>query len=182
MKDATLEFKDIFDNCNLISDVSYGCIKANFTEEEQKEIFVASIDVNYIDGISLCEHYNLDRKNGANCLIVECKRGSLKQYAALVVPVGYKYNMSSTVRKYTNSRMVSVAQLDFVLENTKMEFGSINPIGLPSEWKIFIDPKVLQVERVICGSGKRESKLCLPSSYLLKLSNVEVLDNLAKSE
>ncbi len=76
--------------------------------------------------------------------------------------------------------MVSVAPLEYVLEQTKMEYGSINPIGLPQEWKIFIDPKVMEVDRIICGSGLQKSKLSLPSKYLLKLNNVEILENLAK--
>ncbi len=61
-----------------------------------------------------------------------------------------------------------------------MEYGSINPIGLPQEWKIFIDSKVMEVDRIICGSGLQKSKLSLPSKYLLKLNNVEILENLAK--
>ena len=61
-----------------------------------------------------------------------------------------------------------------------MEYGSINPIGLPQEWKIFIDPKVMEVDRIICGSGLQYSKLSLPSNYIFKLDNVEVLENLAK--
>ena len=133
-----------------------------------------------MDGIKLCEHYNIDLKNGVNCLVCECKRGQEKKYVALLVPTGYRYNMSSTVRKYTNSRMVSVAPLEYVLEKTKMEYGSINPIGLPSEWKIFIDPKVMRVDRIVCGSGLQRSKISLPSKYLLKIENVEILDNLAK--
>ena len=76
--------------------------------------------------------------------------------------------------------MVSVAPLEYVMEKTKMEYGSINPIGLPKDWKLFIDPKVLEVERIICGSGLQNSKLSLPSKYLLKLNNAEVLENLAK--
>ena len=122
-----------------------------------------------MDGIKLCEHYNLDVKIGMNCLICECKRGETK-----------KYNMSTTVRKHTDSRMVSLAPLEYVLEETKMEYGSINPIGLPKEWKIYIDPKVLENERIICGSGLQKSKISLPSEYLLKLPNIEILENLAK--
>ena len=140
----------------------------------------SEINPEFMDGIKLCEHYNIDIKTGANCLVCECKRGENKSYVALVVPTGYKYNMSSTVRKYTNSRMVSVAPLDYVLGKTEMEYGSINPIGLPEDWKIFIDPKVLKEESIICGSGLQKSKLSLPSKYLLKLSNAELLDNLAK--
>lgn len=175
-----LDLKKVKDNKNLVAESTYNCIKNIFSEEEINDILVAEINPEYMDGIKLCEYYDIDIKTGANCLICECKRGENKSYAALLVPTGYKYNMSSTVRKYTNSRMVSVAPLDYVLEETKMEYGSINPIGLPEDWKLFIDPKVLEAERIICGSGLQNSKLSLPSKYLLKLNNVEILENLAK--
>ena len=175
-----LEFKRVIDNKVLVSRGTYTCIDNLFTEEEKDNILVAEINPEYMDGIKLCEHYDIDVKTGANCLVCECKRGENKSYVALLVPTGYKYNMSSTVKKYTNSRMVSVAPLEYVLEQTKMEYGSINPIGLPQEWKIFIDPKVMEVDRIICGSGLQKSKLSLPSKYLLKLNNVEILENLAK--
>lgn len=178
--DNNLNFEQIEENKDLIAEATYNCIKSIFSKEEQKNILVAEIDPEYMDGIKLCEHYNIDIKTGVNCLVCECKRGENKSYVALLVPTGYKYNMSSTVRKYTNSRMVSVAPLEYVLEKTKMEYGSINPIGLPQEWKIFIDPKVMEVDRIICGSGLQKSKISLPSKYLLKLSNVEILENLAK--
>ena len=176
----TLNFKKIIEHENLVANSTYNCINNTFSAEEKNNILVAEINPEYMDGIKLCEHYNVDSKTGANCLICECKRGDNKSYVALLVPTGYRYNMSSTVRKYTNSRMVSVAPLEFVLEKTNMEYGSINPIGLPSDWKIFIDPKVMEVDRIICGSGLQKSKLSLPSKYLLKLANVEILDNLAK--
>lgn len=173
-------FKSVIDNKELVSESTYKCINNLFTKEEQKDFLVLEIDPEYMDGIKLCEHYNIDVKTGVNCLICECKRGDNKEYAALLVPTGYKYNMSSTVRKHTNSRMVSVAPLDYVLDKTKMEYGSINPIGLPEEWKIFVDSKVLENEIIVCGSGLQKSKISLPSKYLLRLNNIEVLDNLAK--
>ena len=175
-----LDFKKVLDNKNLVAESTYNCIDKLFSKEEKNEFLVAEIEPEYMDGIKLCEHYNIDTKEGANCLICECKRGENKSYVALLVPTGYRYNMPSTVRKYTNSRMVSVAPLDYVLEKTKMEYGSINPIGLPEDWKLFIDPKVLEVERIVCGSGLQKSKISLPSKYLLKLNNVEILENLAK--
>ncbi|MCI8467636.1 MAG: proline--tRNA ligase [Bacilli bacterium] len=178
--DNKLEFKNVIENKNLVAESTYDCIKNIFSEEEMNDILVSKINPEYMDGIKLCEHYDIDIKMGANCLICECKRGENKTYAALLVPTGYRYNMSSTVRKYTNSRMVSVAPLDYVLEETNMEYGSINPIGLPENWKLFIDPKVLEVERIICGSGLQKSKISLPSKYLLKLNNAEILENLAK--
>ena len=177
---SNLNFKDIIQNKDLVSESTYNCIKDMYTEEEQNQIYVAEIDPEYMDGIKLCGHYNLDIKTGVNCLICECKRGDNKSYAALLVPTGCKYNMSSTVRKHTNSKMVSVASLDYVLQETGMECGSINPIGLPEEWKIFVDPKVLENDKIICGSGLQKSKISLPSKSLLKLKNIEILEDLAK--
>ena len=179
MKDK-LNFEKVIDNRNLVAETTYNCINNIFSEEEKNNILVSEINPDFMDGIKLCEHYNVNIKMGVNCLICEWKRGDNKSYAALLVPTGHRYNMSSTVRKYTNSRMVSVAPLEYVLEETKMEYGSINPIGLPKGWKIFIDSKVLEVEKIICGSGLQNSKLSLPSKYLLKLNNVEILENLAK--
>lgn len=180
MENNKLEFEKISNNKDLISESTLKCIQSTFSQEEIDEILVAKINPEFMDGIKLCEHYDIDIKTGANCLICECKRGENKNYVALLVPTGYKYNMSSTVRKHTNSRMVSVAPLEYVLQETKMQYGSINPIGLPENWKIFVDPKVMEVERIICGSGLQNSKLSLPSKYLLKLNNVEILNNLTK--
>lgn len=178
--DNKLNFKKINENEDLVSKPTFRCIQETFSQQEINDIFVAEINPDFMDGIKLCEYYGIDMKTGANCLICECKRGENKNYVALLVPTGYKYNMSSTVRKYTNARMVSVASLEYVLQETQMEYGSINPIGLPDDWKIFIDPKVMEVDRIICGSGLQNSKLSLPSKYLLKLNNAEILDNLAK--
>lgn len=175
-----LEFKSVLENKELLSEVTYNCICNTFTEDEIKLFQVAYINPEYMDGIKLFEHYGINNKTGVNCLICECKRGENINYVALLVPTGHKYNMSSTVRKHTNSRMVSVASLDYVLEKTKMEYGSINPMGLPEEWKIYIDPKILESEIIICGSGLQKSKISFPSKYLLKLKNAEILENLAK--
>ena len=177
---SNLDFKVVMQNKNLVAESTYNCIKNLYNEDEQKQFYVAEINPEYMDGIKLCEHYNIDIKAGVNCLICECKRGDNKSYAALLVPTGCKYNMSSTVRKHTNSRMVSVSPLDYVLKATGMEYGSINPIGLPEEWKIFVDSKVFENDQIICGSGLQKSKILLPSKFLLKLKNVEILENLAK--
>ena len=175
-----LNFVSLIDNKDLVSEVTYNCINNTFNDDEKKDFKVLEIDPEYMDGIKLCKHYGIDINMGVNCLICECKRNDNKNYVALLVPTGYRYNMSSTVRKHTNSRMVSVADLNYVLEKTKMEYGSINPVGLPKEWKILIDSKVLEKEIIICGSGIQKSKISFPSKYLLRLNNVEVLDNIAK--
>ena len=178
MENCSLDFKTIIGNEEMLSKATLDMIKKLAKEEE---ILVAEIDPDFAGGFEICEKYNFSPKVGINCLVVEGRRGETYSYAALLVPVGYKYNMSSIVRKKLDARTVSVAPLDYVLEKTNMEFGSINPVGLPTEWQIFIDPLVLENERIIVGSGLLKSKICIPSNMLLELPNSEILEGLAKS-
>lgn len=178
MKFGNLEFKPILENKNLVSKNILEFIDNNF--ENKNEIFVVKIDHKYAGGEEFCEHYNIDKMDGFNCLIVSCKRKDVVKYCALLVPVGYRYDMSGVVKKYTDSRKVAVAPLDYVLEKTNMEYGSITPIGLPSEWKILIDSKINDVKYVVLGSGLKHSKLLINTKLLLSMNNVEVIDKIAK--
>lgn len=175
----SLEFKLVIDNKNLVPSVIYNAVK-ELNINDQKEILVAEIDPNYAGGLDLCNKYNIDLKLGANCLIAEGIRKDQKTIVALLVPVGYKYDMNKTVRKALDARMVSASPLDFVLKETKMEYGSITPIGLPKDWLIFVDPLVLKNEQVIIGGGLKTSKISIPTSILLKLPNIQILEGLAK--
>lgn len=178
MKIGDLDFKPIINNKELVSKCIYDFV---FKLGKNKDkILVAEIESNYADGKMLCEKYNIDEKMGFNCLIVECKRNEIIKYCALIVPVGYKYNMGSVVRKYTNSRVVSVAPLEYVLEKTGMEYGSITPIGLPSDWMILVDPLIKQEKQIIIGGGLATSKISLPTEVFLELPNVEIVEGIAK--
>lgn len=88
--------------------------------------------------------------------------------------------MGSVVRKYTNSRVVSVAPLEYVLDKTKLEFGSITPIGLPDDWQILVDPLIKEQQNIIIGGGLVKSKISLPTELFLKLPNVEIVEGIAK--
>jgi prolyl-tRNA editing enzyme YbaK/EbsC (Cys-tRNA(Pro) deacylase) len=58
-----------------------------------------------------------------------------------------------------------------------MEYGGITPIGLPGQWRLLVDARV--VERVaIIGSGVRHSKVVLPGALLARLPGAEVVDGL----
>lgn len=179
MNIGKLEFNSINKNHSLIPDTILSLAKELNLENE---ILVAQINPEYADGYTLCEKYDVSPTIGINCLIVEAKRGDTIKHAALLVPIGHRYNMSNIVRKELDARSVSVANLEYVLEKTKMEYGSINPIGIPRDWYIFIDPIVLGNINIIIGGGLKKSKILIPSSLLLKLPNAKILDNLAKRD
>lgn len=64
--DNKLEFKNVIENKNLVAESTYDCIKNIFSEEEMNDILVSEINPEYMDGIKLCEHYDIDIKTGAN--------------------------------------------------------------------------------------------------------------------
>ena len=148
--------------------------------QKKTDFLVAEIDPEFAGGIELCNKYNVNSMYGVSCLVVMGTRGKNNSFASCLVPVGYRYDMSRVVRKAMDVRQVSVAPIDFVLSESKMEYGSITPIGLPKDWLLFIDPLVLKSERIIIGGGLKKSKLSIPSSALLSLPNAAQLEGVAK--
>ena len=57
--------------------------------------------------------------------------------------------------------------------------GGITPVGLPDEWRVLVDPRVLGIEVAVIGSGLRRSKLLVPGRLLAELPRAEVVDGLA---
>lgn len=180
MKDSLLNFKPVIENPELVPSTVLEFIMSWVGPHKKTDFLVAEIDPEFAGGIELCNKYNINPTTGVNCLVVNGIRGQNKTFAACLVPVGYRYDMSGVVRQAMNARQVSVAPLDVVLLETQMEYGSITPIGLPKEWLLFIDPLVLKSEYIIIGGGLKKSKLLIPSSALLSLPNAIILQGVAK--
>ncbi|HAN09483.1 MAG TPA: hypothetical protein DCP90_02605 [Clostridiales bacterium] len=180
MEGTLLKFKPVVENPELVTTTIFNAVTEWVGICAKEEFLVAEIDPEFAGGVELCNKYNVNPMSGANCLVVEGRRGDKITYASCLVPVGYRYDMSGVVRKAMNARTVSVAPLEFVLEQSQMEYGSITPIGLPKDWMLFIDPLVLKNERIIIGGGFKKSKLSIPSSTLLSLPNAVQLDGMAK--
>lgn len=175
-----LDFRPVLLNEDLVPKSVFDFV-LNWQGSVSKDTFcVSQIDPQYAGGVELCNQYNIPEEIGANCLIIEAKRAQQVWYAACLVPVGYRYNMTSVVRKALNARTVSVAPLDMVIEKTGMEYGSITAIGLPEEWTIFVDPLVMENERIIIGGGYVNSKLSILTEVFREMPNAVILDGVAK--
>ena len=144
-----------------------------------EEILVSEINPDFMMGEVFSREYGIPTNEGANSLIVEGTRGSKKIYAACLVPVNSRINFKDIVRKQLNARTVSLAPLDYVLKETQMEYGSITVLGLPLDWPILIDSRLISLPRVIIGSGLVKSKLSLPGKALTEITNAVVLEGLA---
>jgi prolyl-tRNA editing enzyme YbaK/EbsC (Cys-tRNA(Pro) deacylase) len=145
-----------------------------------EEILVAPIDAEYADSAKFCEHYGVDPKDGANCVVVVAARGEARTFVACLIPVNCRADLNNAARKTLGARRVSFAPLDEVLAETGMEYGGITPLGLPPGYPILIDSRIAGMTRLIIGGGYRKSKLSVPGKALAELPNASIVEGLGK--
>jgi prolyl-tRNA editing enzyme YbaK/EbsC (Cys-tRNA(Pro) deacylase) len=143
------------------------------------EVEVAPIDPDLADTAAFCAAYDVGLDASANCVVIAGKREGEIRYAACLVLATTRADVNGTVRRFLNVRKASFAPMDSAVAETGMEYGGITPIGLPKDWPILIDSRVITVPQVIIGSGLRRSKIVLPGQALADLPGAEVLTDLA---
>ena len=138
-------------------------------------VLVAAIDPALADTAAFCAHYEISMGDGANCVIVQARRGERTWYAACLVRGADRLDVNGAVRRHLDARKLSFATMDDAVELSGMEYGGITPIGLPADWPILVDESVAAHERLIVGSGIRGSKLLVTGALLAALPNAETL-------
>jgi prolyl-tRNA editing enzyme YbaK/EbsC (Cys-tRNA(Pro) deacylase) len=144
------------------------------------QVLVAPIDPQLADTAAFCEFYDVGLDVSANCVIVAGRRGEVTRYAACVVLATTRADVNGIVRRHLDARKASFAPMDDAVRLTGMEYGGITPIGLPADWPILVDARVVATPHVIIGSGVRHSKIALAGPALGALPGAEVIDGLAK--
>jgi prolyl-tRNA editing enzyme YbaK/EbsC (Cys-tRNA(Pro) deacylase) len=147
--------------------------------ELPRDIFVAEIDPAFMNGMDFCNTYGVAPSAGANCIVVEAVRGDAKSKVAVVVLVGYRADLNGVVRKHLGAKKVSFANLDEVMKETDMEYGSITPYGLPDNYSILIDSRIMEQESLVVGSGRQRAKIKIPTSIFKELPHFEIVEGLA---
>jgi len=142
------------------------------------DVFVAEIDPSHMGGEEFCATYGVDQQDGANCVILEAKRADRTWYVATLVPVGHRTDIGGSVRRSLNARKLSVAPLEYVLSSSRMEYGSITVIGLPGDWTVLVDARLIYKPHLFIGSGKARSKLRVPGSIFSSGGNFVVVPEL----
>lgn len=141
---------------------------------------VFAIDPELADTAALCAAFDLPLDTAANCVIVAGTRAGVTRYAACVALATTRVDVNGLVRRRLDARRASFAPMDDAVRRSGMEYGGINPIGLPAEWALWIDTAVAATPEVIIGSGVRHSKLLLPGAALGRLPGAEVVTDLAR--
>ncbi|GAB2938647.1 YbaK/EbsC family protein [Micromonospora polyrhachis] len=151
------------------------------TPVQVDEVLVAPIDAELADTAAFCAAYDVGLDAAANCVVVSGKRDGVPRYAACVVLATTRVDVNGVARRQLDVRKASFAPMVEAVELTGMEYGGITPIGLPEQWPILVDSRVVDVPYVIVGSGVRRSKVVIPGRALAALPSAQVIEGLAKS-
>jgi prolyl-tRNA editing enzyme YbaK/EbsC (Cys-tRNA(Pro) deacylase) len=144
------------------------------------DVLVAPIDADLADTAAFCEAYGVGLDVSANCVVIAGKREGAIRYAACVVLATTRADVNGVARRALDVRKASFAPMADAVELTGMEYGGITPIGLPEDWPILVDARVVATPRVIVGSGVRRSKIALPGAALAALAGARVMEGLAR--
>ena len=145
------------------------------------QVMVARIDPDLADTVAFCEAYDVSLAESANCVVVAGRRGEVTRYAACVVLATTRADVNGVVRRRMDVRKCSFAPMDEAVRLTGMEYGGITPIGLPADWPVLVDARVVAAPHVIVGSGVRHSKIAIAGPALGALPGAEVIEGLARS-
>ncbi|MET7417975.1 YbaK/EbsC family protein [Dactylosporangium sp. NPDC005555] len=143
-------------------------------------VLVAPIDPTLADTAEFCAAYDVGLEQSANCVVISGKRDGVTRYAACVILATTRADVNGVARKRLDVRKASFAPMDDAVSLTGMEYGGITPIGLPADWPVLIDSRVVDVPWAIIGSGLRRSKILLPGAALARLPTAEVIPDLAR--
>ena len=143
------------------------------------EVAVVEIDPAVADTAAMSDAYGLPMTTGANCVVVAGRRDGEERVAACLVRADTRADVNNLVKRTLDVRKASFLAMDRAVAESGMEYGGITPVGLPADWRVLVDPLVLDIEVAVIGSGVRRSKLLVPGRLLGELPRAEVTAGLA---
>lgn len=142
------------------------------------DVGVVEIDPDVSDTAATQREFGLEQDTLANCVVVGGKREGNERFAACVILASTRADVNGLVKRLLDVRKASFLPMERAVELTGMEYGGITPIGLPAEWPVLVDRRVIETDVVVIGSGLRRSKILIQGAVLARLPGVTVLDEL----
>jgi prolyl-tRNA editing enzyme YbaK/EbsC (Cys-tRNA(Pro) deacylase) len=140
---------------------------------------IVPCDPELADTAAFCEAYGYRLDQSANAIVVVGK-SEPRIYAACLVLANTRLDVNGVVRRKFGVKKASFASAEETIEITAMQIGGVTPYGLPAGLPIWIDSRIMALERVIVGGGSRDRKLLVPPQSLAALPAAEVIEDLAK--
>ncbi len=159
-----------------MDDLDRVALEAALAGHGEYELFAC--DPALADTAAFCAAYGFALEDSANTILVVGKSNP-PTYAACVVLATHRLDVNHMVRDRLGSRKASFASAEETRALTGHEIGGVTAFGLPPALPLWVDAAVVARPRIVLGGGSRSWKVIAPSSILLGLPNVEVVDGLA---
>jgi Cys-tRNA(Pro) deacylase len=127
------------------------------------------------DTAAFCEAYGISPEEACNAIVVVVKTEP-RRYVACLVRADTKLDVNKKLAALIGTKKLSFASSEETADLTGMLIGGVSIAGLPAEFPVYIDERVLERERIIIGGGNRHSKARLAPAELLKLANASAVD------
>lgn len=177
---GTAQWVKALDNLDLLAEPVAAALStmSEVAPELANQAIVAAIDPEFADTQTMTDHYQMDLSLSCNCVLVAGKRAGEERIAAAVVRATTHADVNHAIKKLLDVRKASFWPQDRAVEASGMEYGGITPVGVPDDWRLYLDSRVAEGFCVI-GSGLRSSKLAVPGALLAALPGAEVVEGLA---
>lgn len=139
---------------------------------------VVPCDPALADTAEFCATYGYTLDQSANAIVVVGK-GDPRLYVCCLVLATTRLDVNGVVRKTLGRKKASFASAEETAELTGMQIGGVTPYGLPPEFPIWIDARVMRCDQVIVGGGSRDRKLLVPPASLAALPGAVIVEDLA---
>ncbi len=140
---------------------------------------IIDCDPDLADTAAFCNHYGYSLDESANAILLVGKSDP-PVYAMCVVLATTQVDVNKVGRKKLGVRKASFAPPELASELTGMTLGGVTPFGKPADLALWIDSRVIELDRVIVGGGSRDKKLYIDPAALLSLPNSEVVEGLGR--
>ena len=138
---------------------------------------VMTIDPDFADTAKFCERYGIPLENSANTIVVASKKEP-KQYCACVVKATTRLDVNHAVRKLMNASRVSFATADETKALTGMMIGGVTVLALPSGLPIYVDERLMALDWLIVGGGRRSTKIRTSPEVFRRLPDTSIVPTL----
>ncbi|MGQ0848455.1 MAG: YbaK/EbsC family protein [Actinomycetota bacterium] len=140
---------------------------------------VLPCDPDLADTNAFCAAYGIPLERSANTIVVASRRPEGKHVACLVLATT-RLDVNGVVRRRLGVKKASFARPSETMSLTGMAIGGVTPFGLDDGLPVWVDSRVMEPDWVIIGAGTREAKVRIAPALLERLSNTEVVSDLAQ--
>lgn len=142
------------------------------------EYEVLDCDPASADTAAFCERYGYSLDESANAILVASRKPPGRNALCLALATT-RLDVNRKVRDLLGVRKLSFAPADLTRDLTGMEIGGVTPFGLHGGIPVFVDDRIVSLDRCIVGGGSRGMKIVVDPEVFARMPGLSIVAGLA---